>query len=121
MSLIGPRPSPFRENQICVSWRRARLSVLPGISGLWQICRTQREGGDFHQWIYYDLLYVRNWSLWLDIKVLVATVITLGGRWSVPVERLMPAEHVHGYRDDAYAYDWSGESGDATWHEHSAA
>src|SRR5262249_22822845 len=36
MSLVGPRPSPFRENQQCVPWRDARLSVRPGITGLWQ-------------------------------------------------------------------------------------
>jgi lipopolysaccharide/colanic/teichoic acid biosynthesis glycosyltransferase len=39
MSLVGPRPSPFRENQLCVPWREARLSVRPGITGLWQVCR----------------------------------------------------------------------------------
>ena len=56
MSLVGPRPSPFRENQICVPWRRARLSVRPGITGLWQVCRDEdRTEGDFHEWIYYDL------------------------------------------------------------------
>src|SRR5262249_32960587 len=60
MSLVGPRPSPFQENQICVPWRRARLSVPPGITGLWQICRNERGAGDFHQWIYYDLMYVRH-------------------------------------------------------------
>lgn len=86
MSLIGPRPSPFRENQICVPWRRARLSVRPGLSGLWQICRDIREGNDFHQWIYFDLLYVQHRSFWLDAKILAATVLTLGGRWRVPLE-----------------------------------
>ena len=60
MSLVGPRPSPFRENQVCVPWREGRLSVRPGITGLWQICRHDRHKGDFHQWIYYDLLYVRT-------------------------------------------------------------
>jgi lipopolysaccharide/colanic/teichoic acid biosynthesis glycosyltransferase len=89
MSLIGPRPSPFRENQLCVPWRRARLSVRPGLSGLWQICRDNREGGDFHQWIYFDLLYVRHRSAWLDTKILVATMLTLGGRWRVPVHWLI--------------------------------
>jgi lipopolysaccharide/colanic/teichoic acid biosynthesis glycosyltransferase/carbonic anhydrase/acetyltransferase-like protein (isoleucine patch superfamily) len=85
MSLIGPRPSPFRENQICVPWRLARLSVRPGITGLWQICRKDRDGGDFHQWISYDLLYAKHVSFWLDLKILGATVFTLGGRWSVPL------------------------------------
>jgi len=91
MSIIGPRPSPFQENQICVPWRRARLSVRPGITGLWQICRSaDRSAGDFHEWIFYDITYVRNFSLWLDAKILVATVLTLGGRNSVPIRRLLP-------------------------------
>lgn len=93
MSLIGPRPSPFRENQICVPWRQARLSVRPGISGLWQICRQQREAGDFHQWIHYDMLYVRHLSLWLDIKIVLFTLLTLAGRWSVPAHWLVPDRH----------------------------
>ncbi len=83
MSLVGPRPSPFRENQICVPWRRARLSVRPGITGLWQICRDQRAEGDFHQWIAYDIMYVRHMSFWLDLKILLATIGTLGGLWNV--------------------------------------
>jgi len=89
MSLVGPRPSPFRENQICVPWRRARLSVRPGITGLWQICRHSRCQGDFQQWIFFDLLYVRHWSLWLDLKILLATVLTLGGRWTVPLSWIL--------------------------------
>lgn len=86
MSLVGPRPSPFRENQICVAWRRARLSVRPGITGLWQICRApDRSQGDFHEWIYYDMTYVRHFSLWLDVKILLATALTLGGHRRVPL------------------------------------
>jgi lipopolysaccharide/colanic/teichoic acid biosynthesis glycosyltransferase len=91
MSLIGPRPSPFRENQICVPWREARLAVRPGITGLWQICRHDRSAGDFHQWIHYDMLYVRHVSGWLDLKIFLATLLTAAGRWSVPVTRLIPA------------------------------
>lgn len=90
MSLIGPRPSPFRENQICVPWREARLAVRPGITGLWQICRHERDTGDFHQWIQYDMLYVRHMSFLLDLKILTVTLLTLGGRWSVPVTWLIP-------------------------------
>ena len=86
MSIVGPRPSPFRENQICVPWRRARLSVRPGITGLWQVCRSEdRTRGDFHEWIYYDIAYVRHVSVWLDVKILLATVLTCGGRWSIPL------------------------------------
>lgn len=89
MSLIGPRPSPFRENQICVPWREARLSVRPGITGLWQICRHDRDAGDFHQWIYYDTLYVRHLSFMTDLRILLATILTLGGRFSVPLRTII--------------------------------
>jgi len=93
MSLVGPRPSPFRENQICVPWRRARLSVRPGITGLWQICRSEdRSAGDFHQWIFYDIAYVRHLSIWLDMKIVLATVLTQGGRWSVPLSWMVRGE-----------------------------
>jgi len=90
MSLIGPRPSPFRENQICVPWRNARLAVRPGITGLWQLCRSDRSTGDFHQWIYLDMLYVRRWCLSLDLRIFLATLLTLGGRWSVPLDWMIP-------------------------------
>jgi lipopolysaccharide/colanic/teichoic acid biosynthesis glycosyltransferase len=84
MSLVGPRPSPFRENQLCIPWRHGRLSVRPGITGLWQVCRHHRAQGDFHQWIHFDLLYVRHMSLLIDLKILAATVLTLAGHWPIP-------------------------------------
>jgi len=96
MSLVGPRPSPFRENQICVPWRRARLSIRPGVTGLWQICRDDQDGGNFHQWIYYDVLYVRHRSVWVDIKILLATILTLGGRKRVPCKWLIGSRAVEG-------------------------
>jgi lipopolysaccharide/colanic/teichoic acid biosynthesis glycosyltransferase len=89
MSLVGPRPSPFRENQLCVPWREGRLSVRPGITGLWQVCRHDRASGDFHQWIHYDLLYVRHMSPWLDVKIIWATIVTLGGKRHVPLSRML--------------------------------
>lgn len=89
MSLVGPRPSPFRENQICVAWRRARLSVRPGITGLWQICRDRENDADFHQWIYYDLAYIKHFSVWLDAKILFWTIASRGGRLRVPLSRLL--------------------------------
>lgn len=91
MSLVGPRPSPFRENQICIPWREARLSVRPGITGLWQVCRAEREGGDFHQWIHYDLLYVRNMSFLVDLRLTVATCVTLATGRRVPPSSVLPA------------------------------
>ena len=92
MSLIGPRPSPFRENQTCVPWRDGRLSVRPGITGLWQVCRHNRGDGDFHQWIHYDLLYVQHMSPLVDLKIALATIVTLGGKWCVPLNWIIPAK-----------------------------
>jgi lipopolysaccharide/colanic/teichoic acid biosynthesis glycosyltransferase len=95
MSLVGPRPSPFRENQVCVPWRSARLSVRPGMTGFWQVCRHNRAAGDFHQWIEYDLLYVQHLSFWLDAKILAVTALTLGGKLAhVPSAWLTKGEPV---------------------------
>jgi lipopolysaccharide/colanic/teichoic acid biosynthesis glycosyltransferase len=96
MSIVGPRPSPFRENQTCVPWRVGRLSVRPGITGLWQVCRHDRKAGDFHQWIYYDLLYVRHISPALDLKIILATILTLGGRRPVPLSWMLDAADATG-------------------------
>jgi lipopolysaccharide/colanic/teichoic acid biosynthesis glycosyltransferase len=74
MSLVGPRPSPDRENQMCPAWREARLSVRPGITGLWQVSRKREVETDFQEWIYYDVQYVKKQSIWLDIKILLKTV-----------------------------------------------
>jgi lipopolysaccharide/colanic/teichoic acid biosynthesis glycosyltransferase len=92
MSFVGPRPSPFRENQICVPWRRGRLSVRPGITGLWQVCRHDRALGDFHQWIQYDMLYVRHVSLFVDARIFVYTILTMGGRYPVPLALVIGEE-----------------------------
>jgi lipopolysaccharide/colanic/teichoic acid biosynthesis glycosyltransferase len=69
MSLVGPRPSPEKENSLCPYWRNARLSVRPGITGLWQICRTRQQGRDFQEWIYYDTEYVKKLSPYLDLYI----------------------------------------------------
>ncbi|MBN1806100.1 MAG: sugar transferase [Sedimentisphaerales bacterium] len=69
MSIVGPRPSPESENTLCPFWRDARLSVRPGITGLWQICRTRRPMKDFQEWIHYDTEYVRNLSLKMDLWI----------------------------------------------------
>ncbi len=74
MSVVGPRPSPQAENTLCPSWRDARLSVRPGITGLWQICRTREPTKDFQEWIYYDIEYVRNLSLKIDLWLCWKTV-----------------------------------------------
>jgi len=79
MSVVGPRPSPESENTLCPSWRDARLSVRPGITGLWQVYRTRRPFKDFQEWIYYDTKYVRQlsprmdlWICWCTFKKMVA-------------------------------------------------
>lgn len=77
MSVVGPRPSPFKENQYCPPWREARLSVRPGITGLWQISRTRRVGADFQEWIRFDLEYVERQSLWLDLKIIARTIVVV--------------------------------------------
>jgi lipopolysaccharide/colanic/teichoic acid biosynthesis glycosyltransferase len=74
MSIVGPRPSPRKENQYAPAWREARLSVKPGITGLWQISRTRRAGSDFQEWIKYDLEYVERCSFWLDLAIIYRTI-----------------------------------------------
>jgi len=69
MSLVGPRPSPESENILCPSWRDARLSVRPGMTGLWQVYRTREPMKDFQEWIYYDTKYIRDLSLKMDLWI----------------------------------------------------
>ncbi|MEX0777500.1 MAG: sugar transferase [Phycisphaeraceae bacterium] len=80
MSLVGPRPSPHKENQYCPPWREARLSVRPGITGLWQVRRSRVAGLDFQEWIRYDIEYVERAGLSLDLWILTRTVTQIVGR-----------------------------------------
>lgn len=77
MSVVGPRPSPFKENQFCPAWREARLSVRPGITGLWQVKRTREIGLDFQEWIKYDIEYVENASFSLDMMIILRTIVSV--------------------------------------------
>ena len=87
MSLVGPRPSPDDENQFCPAWRDVRLSVRPGITGLWQLKRTREPGEDFQEWIKYDIEYVQRASFGFDMMILIHTVIlVLRGRTSSAAE-----------------------------------
>ncbi|MEX0885160.1 MAG: sugar transferase [Phycisphaeraceae bacterium] len=79
MSVVGPRPSPHEENQYCPAWREARLSVRPGITGLWQVRRSRAAGRDFQEWIKYDITYVENRSWKLDVVILAQTVAQMLG------------------------------------------
>lgn len=83
MSLVGPRPLPLAEVQaIAEGDDRRRLSVKPGITGLWQIS-GRTDLADFADWVRLDLAYIDQWSLWLDTKILLATVpVALLGKGS---------------------------------------
>jgi exopolysaccharide biosynthesis polyprenyl glycosylphosphotransferase len=74
MSLVGPRPLPVYEVQNFGEFaHRRRLSVKPGLTCLWQIS-GRNEITDFKDWVRLDLEYIDNWSLWLDLKILLRTV-----------------------------------------------
>ncbi len=73
MSVVGPRPSPDAENQYCPAWREARLSVRPGITGLWQVRRSREPGLDFQEWIRYDIEYVETMSWRTDLRIILET------------------------------------------------
>jgi len=79
MSVVGPRPSPYKENQYSPAWREARLSVRPGITGLWQVRRSREPGMDFQEWIRFDIRYVENASWKMDLYVLWKTFMLVLG------------------------------------------
>jgi exopolysaccharide biosynthesis polyprenyl glycosylphosphotransferase len=81
MSLVGPRPLPVEEvARFDDHAHRRRLSVRPGLTCLWQIS-GRNDIADFNDWVRLDLDYIDQWSLWLDLKILVATIpVMLLGR-----------------------------------------
>jgi exopolysaccharide biosynthesis polyprenyl glycosylphosphotransferase len=73
MSLVGPRPLPLRDYEgFSLDWQRRRFSVKPGITCLWQV--TGRSNISFDQWMLLDIQYMDEWSVWLDIKILLQTI-----------------------------------------------
>jgi exopolysaccharide biosynthesis polyprenyl glycosylphosphotransferase len=72
MSLVGPRPLPLRDHRLLEDWHRARYRVLPGMTGLWQI--SGRSGLSFDDLVRLDFTYLENWSIWLDISIIVKTI-----------------------------------------------
>ena len=72
MSLVGPRPLADEEMAGNELWKTTRLSVKPGLTGLWQI--TGRGSGKFSDWVLYDIEYVHNKSFFTDMKILFLTV-----------------------------------------------
>jgi lipopolysaccharide/colanic/teichoic acid biosynthesis glycosyltransferase len=73
MSMVGPRPLPVRDyNGFDQDWHRRRFSVRPGITCLWQI--KGRSSISFDKWMKLDMEYIDNWSLMLDMKILLKTI-----------------------------------------------
>jgi exopolysaccharide biosynthesis polyprenyl glycosylphosphotransferase len=78
MSLVGPRPLVVEEDRRIEGWNRRRLELMPGMTGPWQILGPARV--PLREMVAMDYLYVANWSLWTDIKILLRTVPHVLGR-----------------------------------------
>lgn len=76
MSLIGPRPPLPREVKEYQMWQRRRLSMKPGLTGLWQ-ATPDRNNVSFEQWMKMDLKYIDNWSFGLDLKIFAKTLLVM--------------------------------------------
>lgn len=72
LSLVGPRPLPLRDHALLEDWHRRRYSVLPGITGLWQI--SGRSNLTFDDMVRLDFLYIERWSVLLDLTILLKTI-----------------------------------------------
>ena len=72
MALVGPRPLVLDEDRRIEGWRRWRLELPPGMTGPWQVFGSARI--PLHEMVKIDYLYGANWSLWLDVKMLLRTV-----------------------------------------------
>jgi lipopolysaccharide/colanic/teichoic acid biosynthesis glycosyltransferase len=74
MSLVGPRPLPMYEvKKFEKSEHRRRLSVKPGVTCIWQ-AGGRNTISKWEDWVEMDLEYIDNWSLWLDVKLLLKTI-----------------------------------------------
>jgi exopolysaccharide biosynthesis polyprenyl glycosylphosphotransferase len=78
MSLVGPRPLVVDEDDKVEGWHRRRLHLKPGMTGHWQILGSARV--PLHEMVKIDYLYVANWSLWGDVKILLRTIPYLVSR-----------------------------------------
>jgi lipopolysaccharide/colanic/teichoic acid biosynthesis glycosyltransferase len=72
MSLVGPRPPVPSEVAQYEDWQHGRLRAVPGMTGLWQV--SGRSDVPFHDMVRLDLHYIRNWSLWLDLEIILRTL-----------------------------------------------
>jgi exopolysaccharide biosynthesis polyprenyl glycosylphosphotransferase len=78
MSMVGPRPLIEAEDARVEDWARGRLDLTPGITGYWQVLGRTRI--PFEEMVKLDYLYVMNWSLWNDIRLILRTLPTVVGR-----------------------------------------
>jgi len=79
MSLVGPRPPLLYELEYYQDWHKRRLSVRPGLTGLWQV--TGRSRVPFDTMVQLDLDYIDHWSMWMDFRLLAKTLpVVLTGR-----------------------------------------
>jgi lipopolysaccharide/colanic/teichoic acid biosynthesis glycosyltransferase len=78
MSLVGPRPFVLHEADQITGWAARRLDMTPGITGLWQV--LGRNDMPYEEMVKLDYLYVTNWSLWWDMKILCQTIPVVVGR-----------------------------------------
>lgn len=72
MSLVGPRPPLASEVAKYESWQRKRLTIKPGMTGLWQV--SGRSDLTFDEMCLLDIYYIENWGLWLDVRILLRTI-----------------------------------------------
>jgi exopolysaccharide biosynthesis polyprenyl glycosylphosphotransferase len=75
MSIVGPRPPLASEVQEYKLSHLRRLDVTPGITGLWQV--QARQDPSFDSYISLDVTYIDNWSIWLDLKIIVRTILVV--------------------------------------------
>ena len=78
MSIVGPRPPIAYEVEAYALWHRKRLDMKPGLTGLWQVSGRNRL--PFEEMVRLDLFYIENWSLLLDVKIILRTVFVMLGR-----------------------------------------
>jgi exopolysaccharide biosynthesis polyprenyl glycosylphosphotransferase len=81
MSLVGPRPPLATEVETYDRWVRGRLRVKPGMTGLWQVSGRHRLS--YEDYVHYDLFYVENWSLTMDLFILLRTLPAVLGRTGI--------------------------------------